>query len=260
MPTRLVRPNPQVPFEILHQEAHFAVVFKPAGVVTQPSHNEERDSLLNGLAVHFAPQLSALGAKRDFGLLHRLDRGTSGLVLVSLSAQGYDALRAQFAEKTLKKTYVTLVRGQIRPASGEITASIAEQLRDGRKYAKVLAGRAPLRGQSAFTRWRTLTQSGQDSLLECEIETGRLHQIRAHLAHLGHPVHGDRDYGPRDERLSAFRRLAGKALFLHAGELSFNHPTTGRRLTISRPLPERLVAALETWGLRCPRRWAGPRV
>lgn len=241
---------------IVHADPHFLVLYKPAGVVTQPGAESADDTLLNGVASTHGEALAALGYDRDFGLLHRLDRPTSGLVLVALTPEGYDGLRAQFATRTLKKTYVALIRGQISPARGTERAAIAEVLRDGRKRARVVTGTARVRGaQPAVTHWRTVTHNGRYTLLECEPETGRLHQIRAHLAHRGHAILGDRDYGPRDEQDGAFRRLAGKAIFLHAGALRFMHPVDGRSLTVEVPLPEDLAEALPALGLTCPARW-----
>ena len=247
-----VEPNPRVPCRVVHSDPHFLVIDKPAGVVTQPGVGHQRDTLLNFAFAHHGKALQALGKARDYGLLHRLDRPTSGLVAVGLTREGYDALRARFVAREVFKRYVTLVHGAPRPRRGTIRDPLREARRGGRKLAVV--GAHP-RAKTAVTHYRPLASGRGLSLLECEIETGRLHQIRVHLAHRGCPVVGDRDYGRRSETDKTFARATRKAIFLHAGELAFDHPVAGGRITTRVPLPERHRAFLADVGVDCPRSW-----
>ncbi len=247
-----VAPNPRIPCRVVHQDPDLLVVLKPAGVVTQPGVDHLEDTLLNFAFAHHGAALQALGKARDYGLLHRLDRPTSGLVLVGLTRAGYDGLRAQFEARTIRKTYVAAVHGAPRRREGTVREPIRETRRGGRKRAVVGPHR---HARPAVTSWKTLASARGLTLLECRIETGRLHQIRAHLAHLGCPVLGDREYGLRDATDKAFARATRKAIFLHAGGLGFVHPTTAARLTIHAPLPPKHRAFLDEAGLATPRRW-----
>lgn len=247
-----VPPNPRVPCRVVHTDPHFLVVEKPAGVVTQPGTDHTDDTLLNFAFAHHPRALQALGKARDYGLLHRLDRPTSGLVLVGLTPEGYDGLRAQFERRTIEKTYVALVHGAPRPPDGTVNDPIRETRRGGRKMAAVGPHR---HAKPAVTRYRTLASGRGVTLLECTLETGRLHQIRAHMAHRRCPVVGDREYGPRDALDKEFARATRKAIFLHAGALRFGHPVDDRRVTVRAALPPKLRAFLETRGLALPRRW-----
>ncbi len=252
-PQLSVTPNPRISARIIHADDDFIVVSKPAGLVTQPGQGHQHDALLNGLFATHGKRLQNLGRARDFGLLHRLDRPTSGLVLVGLTAQGYDGLRAQFEARQIEKTYVTLVHGALRPPAGRVDRPIATVRRGGLKQAHLGAGRG---AKTAVTEYRTLQTAGGASLVECQPKTGRLHQIRAHLAWKGGAVVGDRDYGPRAALDADFRRATDKyTIFLHAGRLRFQHPVSGATLTVQAPLPAPLVAFLDTLGIACPRRW-----
>ena len=254
-PQLSVPPNPGVRARTIHADDDFIVVCKPAGLVTQPGKGHARDALLNGLFATHGKQLQNLGKARDFGLLHRLDRPTSGLVLVGLTHRGYDGLRAQFEARSLKKTYLALLRGSPRPARGTVDLPIAAVRRGGLKVARLGRGRG---AKQAVTDYQVVARAAGVSLVECQPRTGRLHQIRAHMAHLSCAVVGDREYGPRDDLDGEFRRACGKrSIFLHAGGLQFDHPVTGRRLTVQAPLPDQLLAFLDQKGVACPRQWKG---
>lgn len=243
-----VHPNPQVPLAIAYQDASFLVVDKPAGVVTQPGEKHTRDTLMNGLFATHGKALQNIGKARDYGLVHRLDRPTSGLVVVALEQAAYDHLRAQFAERTIEKTYLALVHGAPRPPAGTEQSPIREIRRGGRKMAALDTGRG---AQPAITRYETLVRAHGASLLACRPATGRLHQIRIHMAHRGCPVLGDGEYGRRE----AIDRSLGHRIGLHAAELRLTHPTTGKRLTVRAPLPADLLAACERLSIACPRKW-----
>ncbi|MFN3200321.1 MAG: RluA family pseudouridine synthase [Bradymonadia bacterium] len=251
-PQLSVHPNPRVPLEVVYEGPHFLVVSKPSGVVTQPGVGHTRDTVLNGLFARYGKALQNLGKSRDFGLLHRLDRPTSGLLVVGLSIEGYDGLRQQFAKRTLLKEYVALVHGGPRPSKGVERTPIREIRRDGRKQAQV--GEHP-RAEPAETRYEIVSRARGVSLVQCRIKTGRLHQIRAHMAHRGSPVVGDREYGRRGELDRRFARSSKRAFFLHAGTLGFTDPVTGRGVQFNAPLPETHLKFLEELGVACPRRW-----
>ncbi len=247
-----VPPNPRVRCRVVHEDPAFLVIAKSSGVVTQPGKNHARDTLLNFAFAHHGAALQALGRARDFGLVHRLDRPSSGLVLVGLTPEGYDGLRAQFEARTIRKIYLALVHSVPRPESGTIRDPIREVRRGGRKSA--LVGVHP-HAKGAVTHDQTIACARGAALLECRIETGRLHQIRAHLAHRGCPVVGDREYGPRDARDKAFAKASRKAIFLHAGALRFAHPVDGRILSVLEPLPQAHLGFLDDLTIETPRKW-----
>lgn len=249
-----VEPNAAVALRIVHRDPAFLVVAKPSGVVTQPGEDHARDSLLNGLFATHGHTLQNLGRVRDFGLLHRLDKPTSGLLVVALTAEAYDHLRKQFAERQVKKTYLTLVHGAPHPADGTERTPIRESREQGRKRARL--GDHP-QAQPAVTRYRTLVRARGLTLVECHPETGRLHQIRAHMQWRGCPVVADPDYGQPewDAADRDFARLTGRGLFLHAAELNFAHPVSGKRVTFTEPLPAAWVEFLTGVGIACPRKW-----
>ncbi len=244
-----VHPNPSVPYTVVRKDRDFLVVHKPAGVVTQPGAKHERDALLNGLFHEFGKSLQNLGKSRDFGLLHRLDGPTSGLILVGLTPDGYDGLRAQFGLREIEKTYLALAHGAPHPPGGTVAIPIREHRVKGRKRAALGDGRG---ARDAATRYSILARSGRFSLIKCHPRTGRLHQIRVHLASLGCPIVGDRDYGKREP---IDRRLGRTMHCLHAAELSFKHPTRGRRISVSQGLPEPMENIVSRVGIECPQKW-----
>jgi 23S rRNA pseudouridine1911/1915/1917 synthase len=251
-PQLSVPPNPDVPYTVALEDEHFVVVSKPAGVVTQPGVGHLGDALLNGLFARWGHPLQNLGKKRDFGLIHRLDRPTSGLVVVGLTREGYDGIRAQFEKHTVRKTYLALVHGAPAPPAATERTPLREERRGGQKVA--IAGDHP-RAERAVTKYETLVRARGVSLVKCRIQTGKLHQIRVHMALHGSPVVGDREYGRRDELDKRFSRAVKNAIFLHAAMLEFAHPTTGAPILTRAPLPAEHLAFLETLGVACPRVW-----
>lgn len=244
-----VSPNPDVPFEVIREDRHFLVVYKPAGVVTQPGVKHEHDALLNGLFDRYGKKLQNLGKARDYGLLHRLDRPTSGLLLIGLTPEGYDGLRLQFGDREIEKTYLALTHGAPQPPGGQVTLPIREEKVRGRKRASLRPGRG---AKEALTRYSILTRSGRFSLIKCHPKTGRLHQIRVHMASLGCPIVGDTDYGKREP---IDRRLGPDAHCLHAAQLSFRHPVRGRKLTVKAPFPEFMESIASRVAIECPPKW-----
>jgi 23S rRNA pseudouridine1911/1915/1917 synthase len=228
------RPEPEgMPLRIVHQDRWLAVVSKPAGVVMHPAPGHPSGTLVNALLARLGRSLP--GEPDRPGIVHRLDAGTSGLVVVALEETAHAGLRAMLAARQVSRRYLALVEGA-PPASGTVDAPIGRSPRNRKKMAVVAGGR------EAVTDFRRLERHHRTALLEVRPRTGRTHQIRVHLAEAGHPVVGDRVYG-RDRRLAAALGLARP--FLHAAGLAFRHPVTGEALSFEDPLPEDLVAALE---------------
>lgn len=209
---------------------------KPAGVVTQPGRGHADDTLLNGVFALRGDELGPLGAERDWGLLHRLDREVSGCVLLARSAQAYDRLRGAFERREIGKTYLALVAGAPPSREGSCSRAIREEIRGDMKVALL-----PVRGgETALTRWRTVGRRGSATLLEVEPVTGRLHQIRVHMAALGCPIVGDRVYradaAPNTSPLP--RGRVPDPLLLHAWRLEW--PEGAGRAMAECPPPEAL--------------------
>lgn len=232
--------NPAVPCAVLFQDDAILVLEKPAGTVTLPGLGHADDSLLNGAFAVDGSVLSTLGSQRDWGLLHRLDRDTSGAVLIARSAAAYDSLRAQFEARTVAKTYLAIVKGRLPGAHGTCQEPLEEVRRGDLKISVPRRG-----GSAAVTHWRVVAAAEGNAVVACAIETGRLHQIRAHLAWLGAPVAGDRIYRALLPPNTSATRPAPNAppLLLHAWRIGFLHPLQRRRVDIESPLPDTLFAA-----------------
>jgi RluA family pseudouridine synthase len=235
-------PNAAVPCVVLHRDDHVLALAKPAGVVTQPGKGHERDALLHGAFAVDGEALGSLGADRDWGLLHRLDRDVSGAVLLGRTPAAYDALRAAFADRRVTKRYLAIV-GKAPPSpQGTCSRPIREEIRNHVKVAT-----CPVRGgEPAETRWRTLASRGGMWLLDVEPVTGRLHQIRVHLAAMGCPVVGDRmyraDQPPNTSTLPPGR--LGDPLHLHAWRVTFPHPSGSGPMTVEASAPEAMAGML----------------
>ncbi len=239
-------PNPRVPYRVIAETADFIVVFKPAGVVTAPGVGHERNALLNGLFARFGKELQNLGKSRDFGLLHRLDRETSGLVVVGRSCAGYDALRQAFEERKITKIYIAGVASAPKAQEGVIALPIREARVAGQKRALLTPGPHLCK---AKTIYRVISKSSEASLLHCTLETGRLHQIRAHCAAIGCPVLGDHVYGKKGVADSLFSKKH-RRIFLQAAVLGFADPKTGRALRFTAALEPELLDFLPEIGLK----------
>jgi len=236
-----VQPNERVPFDVVYSDHCLLVVNKPAGVATQPGKGRQGDTLLNGLFARYGPDLQNVGAQRDWGLVHRLDKGTSGLLVVALKPWAHDRLREAFESRVVEKRYMAIVWGRPREDAGVVRLSLAESTdpRSGKKISVVTR-----EGKPAVTAYRVVTGKPRASLVECRIGTGRLHQIRAHLAALGHPVLGDEIYSRGDARDAA------KRVMLHATHLGFAHPESGEPLAFDVDLPSDMREALRRFRLR----------
>jgi len=245
------RPNPQVKVEVLIEDPAFVVLDKPAGVVSEPGLGHRDDSLVNGAMARWGQDLAPLGEARDHGLLHRLDRDTTGALVMARTASAYDALRAQFEARTVTKKYLAFVQG--KPPRGEgVTERGIDEVRRGDMKVALVNRRGG--GKPAVTRWRTVGAGGGISLLEVTIETGRLHQIRAHLADLGCPVLGDRVYRvDLPPHTGAGKGSRGAPLALHAWILGFARPVTGAPVTATAPVPAWWVEKAASAGIPLPR-------
>ena len=226
-----------LPIEILYQDEAVIAVNKPAGLVVHAGAGTHSGTLVNRLVHHFGT-LSQVGGELRPGIVHRIDKGTSGVLLVARTDAAHRALAAQFASRTVEKTYLALVQGRTRDDSGRIAKPITrDPVRRIRMTARLDHGR------EALTDYRVLQRSEGFTYLEVRIGTGRTHQIRAHLASVGHPVAGDRLYGARP--------ITGRSdrIFLHAWRIMFTSPATGGRVSVEAPLP----AELEEWLSGLPR-------
>ncbi|MDE2005696.1 MAG: RluA family pseudouridine synthase [Rhodospirillales bacterium] len=254
-PPRPARPEGQaIPLAILFEDRDLIVLDKPAGLVVHPAPGNEDGTLVNALIAHCGADL-AVGGERRPGIVHRLDKDTSGVMVAAKTEAAMAGLVAQFAARTADRAYLALVWGVPAPASGEIEGAIGRDPRDRKRMAIRPHGG----GRAALTRYRTLRAwEGAVSLLECRLATGRTHQIRVHLAARGHPVVGDPVYL---RRVPAAARGMGPALrgklldfprqALHAARLGFVHPRTGAALAFETPPPSDmagLLAALEGKG------------
>ena len=224
-------PEP-IPLRIVYEDDDLLVVDKPAGLAVHPSPGHSQHTLVNAVLAH-CPQLSSIGGEGRPGIVHRLDKDTSGLIIVAKHDAAHLSLARQLKERRVEKRYLALVEGRVEPPEGVIEAPIGRHPRHRQRMAIVEGGR------EARTGYRLLREVDGHSLLEVRPETGRTHQVRVHLAAIGHPVVGDALYGPRRARSSPLRRH-----FLHAHGLAFRHPTTGERLELEAPLPEELAQAL----------------
>ena len=214
-----------LPVDVLYQDAAVIAIDKPAGLVVHAGAGAHSGTLVNRLVHHFA-SLSKIAGDLRPGIVHRLDRGTSGVLLVARTDAAHRALAAQFAGRSVEKTYLALVEGRVRADSGRIDKPIArDPVRRTRMTARLGHGR------EALTDYRVLRRFDGFTHLEIRIGTGRTHQIRAHLASLGHPVAGDRLYGARP----------GPRIFLHAWRIVFESPATGERVAVESPVPADLA-------------------
>ncbi len=250
MATLSIEPNDRVTFGLRYEDEHVLVVEKPARLVTQPGVGHEGDTLLNGLFSRWGAQLQNLGAKRDFGLVHRLDKETSGLVVVALSPAGYDSLRAQFAGRTVQKRYWAICHKAPNAPEGVVRLPIEEIVERKNRYTSTKTGRVVRgsgdAGKAAVTAYRVLQASDLGALIEARPVTGRLHQVRLHLAAIGAAVVGDDLYAPKNIGEAASR------LCLHACRLRFEHPVTGEPVEHRSGMPKELRKVLRRLDLDAP--------
>ncbi len=219
-----------IPLEIVYEDDDLLVVDKPAGLTVHPAAGHPSHTLVNALLSHL-PGLPDTGEPGRPGIVHRLDKDTSGLVIVAKNTVAHMKLAHQFKSRAVAKTYIALVKGQLKPEEGVIEAKIGRDPRHRKRMAVVSSGR------DAVTEYRVLKNIGDNTLLEVKPKTGRTHQIRVHLSAIGHPVVGDATYGGKSPLLSR--------QFLHAAKLGFRLPSTGEYVEFVSGLPEDLAKVLE---------------
>ncbi len=219
-----------IPLTLVYQDSELVVIDKPAGLATHPGPGHPDGTLVNGLLA-LCPDIQGIGGEIRPGIVHRLDKDTSGLMMAAKTENAHHNLSQQIKDRAVEKDYLALVEGQPSPESGVIDAPIGRDPRRRTRMA-VTAG-----GRESRTGYGLLEQAGRYSLLELQLHTGRTHQARIHLAWLGHPLLGDAVYGKRSPLLPRH--------FLHAHRLAFAHPATGEPLEFRSPLPSDLEAALE---------------
>ncbi len=229
-PEAPLAPTPGGQLRVLYADPAIIAVDKPAGLVVHPAPGHVHDTLANFLVARFPDLLVAFPGARP-GIVHRLDRETSGVLVVARETAAAESLKRQFRERTVRKVYLALVRGEMSPPAGVIDAPVGRDPKHRQRMAAIAAGRA------ARTVYRVLASTRGYSWLRLEPQTGRTHQIRVHLAAVGHPVAGDRTYGRRDRHIG---RLA-----LHAWQLEIDHPSTGERLTLEAPVADDLAEVAE---------------
>ena len=248
-----------IPLDIVYEDSELLVVNKPAGLVVHPGHGNYSGTLVNALAYHLRDLPGYDPNDPRLGLVHRIDKDTSGLLVVAKNADSKTFLSRQFFAKTTQRRYRTLVWGIPKEEEGRIEGNIGRDLHDRLRMAVYPPGSEE--GKWAITHYRVVERLGYVSLLECRLETGRTHQIRAHMSHIGHPVFNDARYGGdrilkgrpdgyyRQFVLNAFDACPRQAL--HAETLGFVHPTTGRELFFTAPLPADMQHLLDLWRNYC---------
>ncbi len=221
-----------LPINILYMDRHLVVVDKPSGMVVYPAAGHNRGTLLNALAYH-CKNMATVGGPLRPGVVHRLDKDTSGVMVVALDDKAYYDLVEQFKKRTINRKYIALVYGNIKEDSGKIEMKIGRAASDRKKMST-----RTKRGKEAVTRWKVLKRFGAATLIEAKLGTGRTHQIRVHFSAVGHPVLGDKTYGKKVEVEGKKKKIVFPRQMLHAETLGFIHPVTKEYLEFSSPLPE----------------------
>lgn len=228
-------PLPQavpIPINVVYEDDHLAIVDKPPGLTVHPGPGHVQDTLVNALLARFA-NIETVGEARRPGIVHRLDKDTSGLLIVAKTSSAHEAMSAAIRNRLVTRRYITLVHGLIEPGEGVVDAPVGRHPVDRTRQAIVEGGK------SARTRYRVERRMNGASLLSIWLETGRMHQIRVHMASIGHPVVGDSTYGRKRHGVPCLCRQ-----FLHSTELRFKHPFTGEIISATSPLPSDLKEAL----------------
>ena len=224
----LPEPEPQdIPLDIVYEDADVVVVNKPRGMVVHPAPGHPDGTLVNALLWHCGASLSGVGGERRPGIVHRIDKDTSGLIIAAKNDFAHLALSAQLADRSLSRVYEAVARGEFREEAGTVDAPIGRHPTERKRMAVTERGSRP-----AVTHWEVIARYRGWTHIRCRLETGRTHQIRVHMAYIGHPLLGDMVYGAKKPE----RGLEGQCL--HARELKFLHPRTGEAIHLSTELPE----------------------
>ena len=226
-------PPPDIPLDVVYEDDDVIVVNKPTGLVVHPAPGHPDGTLVNALLHHCGDSLSGIGGEKRPGIVHRIDRDTSGLIIAAKNDAAHLALSAQLKDHSLSRTYECLVTGNMKQDSGTVDAPIGRSSADRKKMAVVPTGRR------AVTHWEVVARYPGVTHLRCRLETGRTHQIRVHMAYIGHPILGDTVYGAK----KPVPGLTGQCL--HATGLRFVHPRTGEPVELHCPLPPEFTAMLQ---------------
>ncbi|HET7317254.1 MAG TPA: RluA family pseudouridine synthase [Sphingomicrobium sp.] len=222
-----------IPLTIVFEDEHLLVVDKPAGLVVHPAAGNPDGTLVNALLHHCGESLSGIGGVARPGIVHRIDKDTSGLLVVAKTDVAHEGLAKQFAAHSIERKYLAIVSGVPKSAQGTIDAPLARSSANRKKIAIVEDGR----GKRAVTHWKRLEVLKDSALVECSLETGRTHQVRVHMASIGHPLLGDPVYGGGKVHRELLKNLAFHRQALHAARLGFTHPVTKHRLSFSSGMP-----------------------
>jgi 23S rRNA pseudouridine1911/1915/1917 synthase len=226
-----------IPLAVVFEDEHLIVVDKPAGLVVHPAAGHPHGTLVNALLHHCAGRLSGIGGVARPGIVHRIDKDTSGLLVVAKSDAAHEGLARQFADHSIERVYLAVVNGHPTPREGTIRERVGRSDTNRKKMA-VLA-KDSSRGKHAVTHYKVVRTMTECALLECRLETGRTHQVRVHLASIGHALLGDPVYGRANPRLRpVLKALDFRRQALHAAVLGFVHPVTGDRLRFASDLPQ----------------------
>jgi 23S rRNA pseudouridine1911/1915/1917 synthase len=223
-----------IPLTIVFEDEHLLVVDKPAGLVVHPAAGNREGTLVNALLHHCAGRLSGIGGVARPGIVHRIDKDTSGLLVVAKTDVAHEGLARQFAAHSIDRRYLAIVKGVPAAAAGTVDAPLARSAHDRKKIAIVTGAR----GKRAVTHWKRLKVLKEAAMVECRLETGRTHQVRVHLASIGHPLLGDPVYARgKSVHRELLNQLDFKRQALHAAGLGFTHPVTKARLSFDSALP-----------------------
>ena len=239
---RLTLPEPkevnivakEMPLDIVYEDEDVVVLNKPKGLVVHPAAGHQDDTLVNGLLHAMAGSLSGINGELRPGIVHRIDKDTSGLLAVAKNDFAHNMLASQLKDHTMARTYEAIVCGQLKEDSGTVDAPIGRHSSDRKKMAVTARG-----GKNAVTHWEVVARYRGYTHVRCRLETGRTHQIRVHMAHIGHPILGDSVYGRKKPELGQ------ESQCLHAGALCFRHPRDNRPVMVLAPLPEYFTQVLE---------------
>lgn len=235
-----------IPLDIVYEDKDILVLNKPPGLVVHPAAGNLDGTLVNALLAHCGDSLSGIGGEKRPGIVHRIDKDTSGILVIAKHDIAHQNISKQFADHSIERSYQAFVWGIPNPAKGSVSGNIGRSPQNRKKMAVVKSG-----GKRAATHYRTLkTFAGAVSLVECNLETGRTHQIRVHMTHIGHPLIGDQTYG-KAHKIKGLEKELGDYLYhysrqaLHAATLGFHHPVTGQFMQFKAPLPKDLEILAE---------------
>jgi 23S rRNA pseudouridine1911/1915/1917 synthase len=224
----------QIDLKIAYEDEYLIVIDKPAGMVVHPAAGNFDGTLVNALLHHCAGQLSGIGGVARPGIVHRIDKDTSGLLVVAKSDRAHEGLARQFKDHSIDRRYLALVNGVPMPPAGKVDQWIGRSDADRKKMAVQREGR----GKHAVTHYRTIKLLDRAALIECRLETGRTHQVRVHMAHIGHPLLGDPVYSRGGPHKALLAQLGFRRQALHAAHLGFIHPVTSKAVSFESPITD----------------------